>query len=69
MAFAAKDDIETIVNSAIYKGCVVYYATSDVLVSTCSGHTHYVLVSSVKNGVECRYTMPDETLEIMDLQE
>ena len=67
--FAAKDNFETIMYTAIYKGCVVYYATSDALAGRCSGYPHYVLVSSGKNGIECRYSTPDEALEIMDLQE
>lgn len=66
--FAAKDGFETIMYAAIYKDCVAYYATSDSLAGACVGYPHYVLVSSGKNGIVCRYSTPNEALEIMDLQ-
>lgn len=65
VAFAANDDLDQVTYECEYKGGVVYHATCEAEENACVGYPHFIIVEEGKNSLSCRYSTPDEALEIM----
>ena len=61
--FAQSSGFDGVTFEAEYKGCVVYHANSEELEGACCGYPHFVIVD---NKLNCRYSTPDEALQIID---
>ena len=61
--FAQSSGFDGVTFEAEYKGCVAYHANSNALEGAKCGYPHFVIVS--EKG-ECRFSTPDEALEILD---
>ena len=64
-AFALLEGYDKLSYECEYGDGVVYYATCAALENSCSGYPLFVIVTNGNDGMECRYSTPDETLEIM----
>ncbi len=62
--FAQSSGFDGVTFDAEYKGCVAYHAYSEELEGACCGYPHFVIVDGKLN---CRYSTPDEALQIIDL--
>lgn len=61
--FAQSSGFDGVTFEAEYKGYAVYHANSEELEGACCGYPHFVIVGD--DGA-CRFSTPDEALEIID---
>lgn len=61
--FAKANGFDGVTFSAEYKRGVAYHANSKALEGGRCGFPHFVIVY---NGLKCRYSTPDEALEIIE---
>ena len=64
--FAKERGFDGVTYAAEYKGCAAYHANSKALEGASCGYPHFVIADG--NG-KCRFSTPDEALEIIDLIE
>lgn len=62
--FAKASGFDGVTFAAEYKDCVAYHANSEALEGAKCGYPHFVIVD---DGLNCRYSTPDEALQIIDL--
>ena len=64
--FAKASGFDGVTFAAEYKDCVAYHANSEALEGAKCGYPHFVIVD---DGLNCRYSTPDEALQIIDLSD
>ena len=65
LTFAVNNELDQVTYECEYKGGVVYHATCEAEENACVGYPHFIIVTEDKNGLSCRYSTPEEALEIM----
>ena len=61
--FAKASGFDGVTFAAEYKDCVAYHANSEALEGAKCGYPHFVIVD---DGLNCRYSTPDEALAILE---